>query len=84
MTGNSFTFKGQEIAFLPGESIATALEAAGVLCYGQDALGQPTRYFCGIGACQSCLARIDGVVTETCLTPARAGLKVESLEDRND
>lgn len=75
-----FHFMGREIAFRPGESVAAALEAAGIHRYGTDALGQPARYFCGIGACQSCLAVIDGVVRETCLTPARAGLVVEALE----
>lgn len=76
-----FRFKGMTIAFRPGESVAAALEQAGVRQYGTDALGQPARYFCGIGACQGCLARIDGIVAEACLTPAQAGLVVESVGD---
>ncbi|WP_246739572.1 2Fe-2S iron-sulfur cluster-binding protein [Martelella sp. HB161492] len=80
MKTQSFTFMGQDIPFRSGETVATALVTAGINRFGADGLGQPTRYFCGIGACQSCLARIDGVVRETCLTPARPGMRVESLE----
>ena len=80
MSTQSFDWKGQSIPFRAGESLAAALEAAGILTFGPDALGQETRYFCGIGACQCCLLRVDGVVREACITPARAGMKVEALE----
>ena len=79
MSAGSFHFMGREIAFVEGETVAAALEAAGILQLGFDGLGQPQRYFCGIGACQCCAALIDGVVRECCLTPARDGLRVESL-----
>ncbi|WP_180898761.1 2Fe-2S iron-sulfur cluster-binding protein [Martelella soudanensis] len=80
MSQGSFFFMGREIFFRPGETIAAALAAEGVMQFGVDGLGQPTRYFCGIGACQCCIARVDGIVRETCLTPARDGMQVESME----
>jgi ferredoxin len=61
MSGPCFQYMGRDIPFRPGESIAAALSAAGVSSIGRDALGQELRYFCGIGACQCCLAIVDGV-----------------------
>lgn len=76
MSTNVFRFQGREITFNDGESIAAALTASGVFTFGKDPGGRDTRYFCGIGTCQCCLVRIDGTITEACLTPARAGLEV--------
>lgn len=77
-----FTFMGSDIPFRPGETIAAALDAAGVADLGRDAVGNDVRYFCGIGACQCCLALIDGIPGETCLIPAQEGMTVEKLEVR--
>jgi predicted molibdopterin-dependent oxidoreductase YjgC len=79
MSSESFFWKGQPIPFRAGESIAAALEAAGIVSFGPNPAGGPTRYFCGIGSCQCCLVRIDGCVREACLTPATAGARVEEM-----
>lgn len=84
MTGETFDWMGRNIPFRMGESIAAALEAAGIFTFGSDTLGQETRYFCGIGACQCCLLRVDGVIREACITPVKAGMRVEALERRHD
>ncbi|MHC1550543.1 2Fe-2S iron-sulfur cluster-binding protein [Phyllobacterium sp. K27] len=84
MTAQIFDWMGHGIPFRTGESIAAALEAAGIRTFGPDAVGQQTRYFCGIGACQCCLVRVDGVPREACITPANAGLHVEALERNHD
>jgi predicted molibdopterin-dependent oxidoreductase YjgC len=84
MTSPTFLWNGAPVAFRPGETIATALEAAGIRRYGTDPLGMPTRYFCGIGACQGCLVRIDGRLHEACSTPAVAGQRVEAMGGRDD
>ena len=84
MTGQTFYWMGRNIPFRMGESIAAALEAAGIFTFGSDTLGQETRYFCGIGACQCCLLRVDGVIREACITPVKAGMRVEALERRHD
>lgn len=80
MTTQTFEWMGQIIPFRVGESVAAALDAAGIRYFGQDALGQDVRYFCGIGACQCCAMRIDGTVREACITPARTGMQVEPME----
>ncbi len=80
MSASTLRFKGRDISFRPGESVAAALDAAGITLLGHDALGQANRYFCGIGACQNCLALIDGVARETCLTPATQGMNVDPME----
>lgn len=76
MSDNTFLWQGQPVAFTAGESIAAALTAAGIMNFGPDMAGRDTRYFCGIGACQGCLVQVDGRLTESCLTPASAGLQV--------
>lgn len=76
MSANTFIWQDREIPFVAGESIAAALTAAGILTFGPDMGGRETRYFCGIGACQNCLVRVDGRVVEACLTVAHTGLVV--------
>lgn len=78
MSTNTFFFQDRAIPFQEGESIAAALTAAGITTFGPDMAGRPTRYFCGIGACQCCLVNVDGRTLEACLTPARAGLRITS------
>ena len=80
MSGGSFLWQGRAVPFHPGESLAAALMRAGLRDFGSDAAGARLRYFCGIGACQNCLVSIDGAVMESCLTPAREGVAVETVE----
>lgn len=80
MSDYTFEWMGQKIPFHDGESVAAALDAAGILHFGHDALGQAGRYFCGIGACQCCVVRINGVAREACITPARMDMKIEPME----
>lgn len=82
MSASFFHWRGHPVPFRPGESIASALAAAGTIFYGPDTLGGDTRYFCGIGACQGCLVAIEGRAVEACLTPASEGLDVWALVDR--
>lgn len=84
MSGQTFHWQGRAIPFRPGESLAAALDAVGIVSFGCGPLGEETRYFCGIGACQSCLLRVDGLVREACITPARPGMEVEALEMSDD
>lgn len=79
MTARCFNWNGRFIPFREGESIAAALTSAGIVHLGEDAVGGEARYFCGTGACQSCLVRVDGLIREACLTPARANLAVRSV-----
>ena len=84
MSSSSFIWNGVVVPFCAGETIASALEAAGVLRLGRSAPSGENRYFCGIGACQCCLVRIGGKVVEACLTPATEGLVVEQIGGGDD
>ncbi|QEE43487.1 (2Fe-2S)-binding protein (plasmid) [Rhizobium sp. WL3] len=77
----TFMWRGEAVPFREGQSIASALAGLGIHGFGVDPAGGQTRYFCGIGACQCCLVRIDGRVREACLEPAAAGMTVSRLED---
>ncbi|MBX3530653.1 MAG: (2Fe-2S)-binding protein [Rhizobiaceae bacterium] len=83
MTTGSFAWRGATIPFHPGESVASALMRAGVLQLGQDGAGCRLRYFCGIGACQSCLVSVGGTIVEACLTPAGDDLNIKAVEDED-
>ena len=76
MSDRTFDWMGHKVSFREGESFAAALDAAGIRTFGSDTVGNLARYFCGIGACQSCVIRVDGVIREACITPARTGAQV--------
>jgi len=75
-----FTFDGENISAITGQSVAAALLAA-----NQHAL-RKTRFnnnergvFCGIGVCFDCLVVIDGITNQrACLIEARPGMKVQT------
>ncbi len=76
----SFTFDGKEMRGYEGEPVAAALRAAGVLKHRETArLHKPRGIFCAIGRCTDCVMVVDGVPnTRTCITPLKAGMKVET------
>lgn len=75
-TPMSFSWDGLPVAFEANETIASALDRAGIMLFGTDPHSCAAKYFCGIGACQACIVSVDGVRSEACLTPARAGQRV--------
>jgi aerobic-type carbon monoxide dehydrogenase small subunit (CoxS/CutS family) len=81
MSRQTFHWRGSPIQLRNGESIAAALAEAGIVSFGRDGNGRELRYFCGIGACQSCLVKVEGRLVEACLTPAMPGLDVRAMED---
>jgi glycine/D-amino acid oxidase-like deaminating enzyme len=77
--GFTFTFDGQEVAALPGETIGAALAAEGLLVLRHTAGGAPRGLFCGMGACWDCLVTVDGRAGErACQVKAAPGLAVRS------
>jgi glycine/D-amino acid oxidase-like deaminating enzyme len=73
----SFTFEGQEIAALEGETIAAALTAAGILAFRRTGTGAPRGLHCGMGACFDCVVTVDGRIGQrACLTKAAEGMAV--------
>lgn len=71
-------FQGQPIAAFAGETLAVALLASGQSILGSNPVdGAPIGLFCAMGVCQECLVLVDGVLTEACRTPVRAGMVVQ-------
>jgi hypothetical protein len=75
-----FTLDGVPIDAYPGETIATALLAAGHRIARRTAhRGAPRGVFCAIGVCHDCRMVVDGEANvRTCLAPARPGMTVET------
>ncbi len=76
----SFNFNGRTISAYEGETIATALYAAGVRIFSRSfKYHRPRGLFCMFGHCSHCLMRVDGIPNvRTCMEPARSGMHVAS------
>ncbi|WP_172381910.1 (2Fe-2S)-binding protein [Streptomyces sp. MNP-20] len=76
------SFDGRPVPVLPGQSVAAALWAAGVLAWRTTRVGgRPRGAFCGIGQCHDCLATINSRPNRrACLVPARPGDAVTTQE----
>ncbi|MFN6954461.1 MAG: (2Fe-2S)-binding protein, partial [Acetobacteraceae bacterium] len=75
----SIRFDGAQIPALPGETIAAALSAAGVLAFRQTASGAPRGLWCGMGACFDCIVTVDGRAGQrACMVKAKDGMVVQS------
>ena len=79
-------FEGAALRAREGESVASALLAAGILDVRTTAVsGAPRGPFCMMGACFDCLAVVDGVGgVQTCLVPVRGGMRVERQHGARD
>ncbi|MBN8897696.1 MAG: (2Fe-2S)-binding protein [Rhodospirillales bacterium] len=76
------TFDGRPIAAREGDSVASALLAAGIQVTRRTPRGGVARGpYCMMGACFECLAEVDGVSNvQTCMTPVRDGMVVASQD----
>jgi D-hydroxyproline dehydrogenase subunit gamma len=73
---------GARVAAFEGESVATALLAAGVRVFRRTPSGAARGPFCNMGACFECLVTIDGEPFQrACRSPVRAGMRVETTGD---
>ena len=70
---------GRPIPAHPGDSVAAALLAAGIVTTRTTAASGAARGpYCMMGACFDCLAVVDGRSgVQTCTTPVRDGMRVE-------
>ena len=82
MSTDSFSFDGEDVAFVPGQTVGAALVRAGRPSWRSTRReGTPRGLFCGIGVCFDCLVTIDGQPNErACLVLARDGLAVTTQE----
>lgn len=77
-----FSFDGQDIPFVPGQSIGAALLAHGIPSWRTTRIEQrPRGLFCGIGVCFDCLVTVDQRRSQrACLVPAVPGAVVDSVD----
>ena len=77
-----FYFQKKKIVGEEGDTIASALHAAGVTTLTTSLrYDNPRGFFCGIGKCSSCLMRVNGVPNvRTCIAPLKEGISVEMQE----
>jgi aerobic-type carbon monoxide dehydrogenase small subunit (CoxS/CutS family) len=76
-----FTFfvDGDPVQALAGETIATALLAAGRRTLRHTGTrGEPRGLYCVMGVCWECAVVIDGRTVRSCMTPAAPGLAVDT------
>ena len=75
-----FTFDGESINAITGQSVAAALLAANQRALRKTRFNNNDRgVFCGIGVCFDCLVVIDGITNQrACLIEARPGMKVQT------
>jgi aerobic-type carbon monoxide dehydrogenase small subunit (CoxS/CutS family) len=75
-----FTFNGEKIIAIGGQSVAAALLAANQRALRKTRFNNNERgVFCGIGVCFDCLVVIDGITNQrACLIEARPGMKVQT------
>ncbi|MFI2645190.1 (2Fe-2S)-binding protein [Streptomyces sp. NPDC018610] len=68
-------FDGRTLTALPGQSVAAALWAAGVMSWRTTRrTGRPRGAFCGTGVCFDCLITVNGRPNQrACLVPAHDG-----------
>ena len=75
----TFTFEGREIAAVEGDTIATALLAAGVKSFGAFPANTAQRGpWCMMGACYGCLVDLGGLSVQACMTAVEQGQIVRS------
>ncbi|AEK73652.1 proline dehydrogenase, alpha subunit [Thermococcus sp. 4557] len=72
-------FEGRPIKAYEGETIATALHAAGVRVLNYSANEKrPRGLFCAIGKCSSCLMVVNGIPNvRSCITLVEDGMRIE-------
>ena len=80
--GFEFSFDGEPVPALPGQSIAAALWASGRLSWRRTRrAGRPRGAFCGMGVCFDCLVVADGRPNvRACLARAVPGDTVATQE----
>ena len=75
-----FTFDGEKIVAITGQSVAAALLAANQRTLRKTRFNNNERgIFCGIGVCFDCLVVIDGITNQrACLIEAKPGMTVQT------
>lgn len=74
----TLTIDGERIVARDGDTVASALLAAGRQAIRRSAVsGEPRAPYCQMGVCFECLVEIDGMADrQACLVPVRNGMVV--------
>jgi len=74
----TLTYEGSPISAYRGDTVASALLAAGVRVFKiTEVAGEPRAGFCYSGRCSDCLMIIDGQANRrACVTPVEEGMDV--------
>ena len=77
----TFTFDGKKVKGFEGDTIASALYAAGRRTFGRSfKYHRPRGLMCVSGQCPNCICSVDGAPgARACTEPAREGLQVEHV-----
>lgn len=77
----AFSFDGEAIVAYEGETLAAALLAANVTCFGVTRDGRGRLPLCNMGTCFDCAVTVDGQrLVRACLTDVKSGMRVTRHE----
>jgi NADPH-dependent 2,4-dienoyl-CoA reductase/sulfur reductase-like enzyme len=71
-----FDYAGQRVEAWPGETVASALIAAGIWHFRETREGEERGPYCGMGVCGECTVLVNGEPRKACLEAVRADLVV--------
>jgi succinate dehydrogenase/fumarate reductase-like Fe-S protein len=70
---------GRYITVAQGTTVAAALALAALPASRTSVSGEPRAPVCGMGICQECRVRVDGLVRLACQTLCTQGMQVEPM-----
>ncbi len=77
----SIVVNGRRIQAVCGETVQSALSAAGFKTFRKSKRGDARGFFCGMGVCYECLVTIDGKARQrSCMTQVREGMEITTDE----
>jgi sarcosine oxidase subunit alpha len=73
-------FNGEPVKAYEGETVASALYAAGITTFSRSfRFHRPRGFFCAIGKCSSCMMEVDGIPNiRICKVYVRDGMKIKT------
>ncbi len=82
----SITIDGKAAEARAGDTVATALLAAGVVATRTTPVSGAARApYCLMGVCFECLVTVDGIGSrQACLVPVRDGMRIETQQGRRE
>ena len=77
-----FYWNGEELEGIEGEMLSSSLFANDIKIFGHHPKDKsPQGIFCANGQCSQCMVTINGLPVKSCMTPLKAGMRVEPLEN---